>query len=135
MSSAGFLGRFVSFLLPLPRNLTNGKKIFQKKAGCEPNAFRTRSERVRYAEKNRTRSERGYSFYNVTFTIYIIAKRLIKHFYYYCLENLCLNIKMLHAVRFDKNDKPFIRLLPVSSPSSRPTLEMFFVCYFFIHLV
>lgn len=105
------------------------------KPGCEPNAFRTRSERVRYAEKNRTRSERGYSFYNVTFTIYIIAKRLIKHFYYYCLENLCLNIKMLHAVRFDKNDKPFIRLLPVSSPSSRPTLEMFFVCYFFIHLV
>ena len=107
----------------------------RKRAGCEPNAFRTRSERVRYAEKNRTRSERGYSFYNVTFTIYIIAKRLIKHFYYYCLENLCLNIKMLHAVRFDKNDKPFIRLLPVSSPSSRPTLEMFFVCYFFIHLV
>ena len=126
----------VSFFFPFPFFFSNLNEFsVTPDPGCEPNAFRTRSERVRYAEKNRTRSERGYSFYNVTFTIYIIAKRLIKHFYYYCLENLCLNIKMLHAVRFDKNDKPFIRLLPVSSPSSRPTLEMFFVCYFFIHLV
>ena len=56
MSSAGFLGRFVSFLLPLPRNLTGKKKKKREKKAIKEAGDLEKRDRNREMRQKSARS-------------------------------------------------------------------------------